>query len=74
MRKYDSIYHKSMVDNWRRMANIPDTVSDIDIYNKVEELVFHVSSSKTNEENNEELNALRQEFNLPERELGSYEF
>lgn len=67
MRHYNEIYHKSMVDNWRKMANIPETITDRAIFDKIEELSLHVSSSQTDEENNAELNALRQEFNLMEQ-------
>ena len=61
--KFNPIYHTSIAQNWRRIANIPDNCTDEMIYNVVTNNDLHYASSQTDDENNEMIEMLRE--NLP---------
>lgn len=64
MRKFDANYHTSIVRNYRSIAKIPDTITDKQIFDAVEKAMIHVTSSNTDQENADEIIALRTELNL----------
>ncbi len=64
-RTYNPDAHKPMVDNWRRVANIPDSCNDRAIYNTIEASGLHYSSGQTDEENAENIAILRECLLLP---------
>lgn len=65
--KFNPIYHTAMVQNWRRIANIPENCTDEMIYNVVTNNDLHYSSGQSEEENNAMIEELRE--NLP---IGSF--
>ena len=62
--RYDPDYHYEIVRNYRWNAKIPDSIADQMIYDKIMLNDIHISSSKTDGENMEEINFLRQELGL----------
>ena len=57
-------YATAMVSNWRRIAEIPESVPDDLIYKIVMRESLHVSLGKSDEENQGEIDYLRQELGL----------
>jgi hypothetical protein len=54
----------AMVGNWRRIANLPDTVTDDAIFTIVDTERLSWGSGYTDEENEESVSYLRQELGL----------
>jgi hypothetical protein len=59
-----------MIDNYRRLANLPDTVTDARIWEAVKDGAYHISSGQSDEENalaaadlREDLGCSRKVFN-----------
>jgi len=62
--KFNPIYHSAIVSNWRRIANLPDSANDAQIYQIVCEADLTHSNSLSNEEKQEEIDFLREKLEL----------
>ena len=62
--KYSVIQHKAIVDNYRRMAKVPETITDEEIYRAWAIHTIHVSSAMGKDEIQDELEYLREKLGL----------
>jgi hypothetical protein len=66
MRKHKKMpdWATAMVGNWRRIANLPDSVPNDAIFTIIETESLSYSSGNTDEENQDAIDYLRQELGL----------